>query len=368
MRTDSVNIAKEAQVACRGFIASEYGDDYVPAKPNFYKSKASAQEAHEAVRPTDVTLTPQSIAKFLDASQLRLYTLIWNRFVASQMAPALQQRTTLEVGAKGSDSKDYIFRTVATVTTFPGFTKVMKVAKKEGDDNENAPAALAKLKPGDSSFLRELLAEQKFTEPPARFSEATLIKQLEANGIGRPSTYATIVNTIQNRNYVIKDKGRLVPNELGFRVNDFLVASLPNLFQVSFTASMEEQLDEIEAGSINWTEMLQSFYDQFADWLHKAKYLNAPETQKINSLTKLFVNITKWEEPVKVGRRTYDDQKFITSIQEKLEKDGNITEKQWGALLRLVNKYADQIPTLETVAKEGGNKDDIMKSLSEIFK
>ena len=322
MRTDSVAIAVEAQNAARSFIAANYGQEYVPPKHNVYKSKASAQGAHEAIRPTDVTLTPEKVKEFLDDRMLKLYTLIWRRFTASQMAPAEQQRTTVDVATKGSDSKTYDFRTTATITTFPGFLRAYNI-KEEGaeeEDEETRYADILKaLKKGDACRLLDALSEQKFTEPPPRFSEATLIKELELNGIGRPSTYATIVNTIQERLYVLKEKGKLIPTDLGFQINDYLVLSLPELFQVGFTAEMENKLDEIEEGKIQWTAMMHAFYDKFEKWLNAAKSVGAPEASKASALMTLLEEISQWDAPEKGASRTYDDRKFYTSLKKSFD-------------------------------------------------
>ena len=364
MRTDSVNVAQEAIAACRDYVSSTHGPDFVPEKPRFYKSKSNAQEAHEAIRPTDVTLSPDVVRPYLDEQQLRLYTLIWKRFVASQMESAKQMRTTIEVIAKGTDGKDYTFRTTVTVTVFQGYLKVYKLGDVEDDKFVNP--VLAELKQGDDCFLKDAHNEQKFTEPPARFSEASLIKELEANGIGRPSTYASIVGTIQTREYVAKDNGRLIPSELGFRVNDFLVATLPDLFQVTFTADMEGQLDEVEAGDVSWTDMMHKFYGSFAEWVDVAKSIGAPEVEKATSLIDLITTIAKWEEPVKRGRRTYDDNKFFTSVKEKFDKDSKITEKQWHTLLRLAVTYGDQLTSLDAIAAEFEYTDDLEKMKLEV--
>ncbi len=360
MRTDSVNIAREAQDACRGFIAAELGRDYIPEKPNFYKSKASAQEAHEAIRPTDVNLTPERVKPFLDDAQFKLYSLVWRRFVASQMAPAQQAQTTAEIETTGTDGHCYRFRTTATVTTFQGFLKVYRVTEK--DEDLVTPEILKNLKEGDECFLRDAMNEQKFTEPPPRFSEASLIRELESNGIGRPSTYATIVNTIQNRRYVLKDSGRLHPSELGFKVNDYLVKTLPDLFQVGFTAGMETRLDEIEEGKLTYTGMLNDFYKDFVTWVDSAKKVGAPSENKAESLIKLLDKVEEWAEPEKRGRRTYDDHKFFNSVQEKFFKDNTVTAKQWQALLQLAVTYKNQIPELEAVASREGFLEELQEA------
>ena len=342
MRTDSVNLAAEAINNCRDYIKNNIGDDYLPAKPNYYKSKSNAQEAHEAIRPTNVEMTPQEAAKYLDDRQLKLYTLIWNRFVACQMAPAKLAQTSVEVDTTGDDSNVYTFRITATVTVFSGFSKIYKSDDAE-DDVKELSEVLNSLSEGDNCELVKVNNEQKFTEPPARFSEASLIRELESNGIGRPSTYASIVNTIQNREYVNKEKGRLIPTELGFKVNDYLVLSLPDLFQIGFTANMEESLDKIEEGSLQWQQMLKDFYNPFVDWLEKAKDVGAPKPKFVENLIPVLKKITKFAEPQKVGRRTYDDNKFLTSIEEKFTADGKISEKQWETLLRLAATYYNQI-------------------------
>ena len=359
MRTDAVNIADEARNACREFIRFQYGDQYVPAKPNFFKSKSTAQAAHEAIRPTDVNRTPESLKEFLDPKQYKLYKLIWQRFVACQMAPAEQLRTT--VTTEGSARSLYEFRSTATVTTFPGFLRMYNiqeegVAQEEDGDN---PEVLGKLKKGYICTLVDLLAEQKFTEPPPRFSEATLIKELESNGIGRPSTYATIVNTIQERVYVNKEKGKLIPTELGFKVNDYLVRALPVLMETGFTADMETKLDQVEEGAVQWTSMMQEFYDQFSGWLDEAKQEGAPESSKAASLIEYLSGIQNWDAPEKRGNRTYDDKKFFSSIQKQQK---TVSGKQWDALMAFLVKYADQLGDIESFCAANGILDDLRKS------
>jgi len=364
MRTDSVAVAAEAQSACRTFVSKAYGPDYVPAKPNFFKSKDSAQGAHEAIRPTDVALTPDDAKAYLDPQQLKLYTLVWRRFVASQMAPAEQMKTAVDVDAQGSDSRAYSFRAVATVTTFPGFLRAYDIveegASSGSDDDEAKPSeVLGELKKGDASFLKDSKSEQKFTEPPPRFSEATLIKELEANGIGRPSTYASIVNTIQERKYVAKDKGKLIPSELGFKVNDYLVVTLPELFQVGFTADMETKLDKVEEGQVQWTGMLKEFYDKFSKWIGDAKEVGAPDKKKADALIALIGKVSSWDAPEKGARKTYDDKKFFKSIVDKYEKTPKISGRQWEALLGLAVKYSSQLPDLDAFAAKNSFSEDL---------
>ena len=341
MRTDSVTIAKEAQIAAKEFIVNEYGPEFAPEKFNYYKNKAAAQEAHEAIRPTDVRRTPEQLAPYLDPQQLKLYTLIWKRFVASQMVPAKQELITVDVNINGSDQKSYTFRSTATATTFPGFLKLAGDAAKQ-EKEECTPELLRKLNSGSIANINKFDKEQKFTEPPPRFTEATLIKQLEENGIGRPSTYATILRTIQERDYVKRELGKLIPTELGFTVNDFLVEKLPSLFDIGFTAQMEQKLDDVESGSLNWVQLMTDFYASFAKWVDDAKNSGAPPVEKANEILSLFDHI-QFAEPQKVGTRRFDDKKFVASVKEKFAKSSKLSEKQYQALVVLANRYADQI-------------------------
>ena len=341
MRTDSVTIAREAQVAAADFIRDTYGKEYLPEKFNFYKNKAAAQEAHEAIRPTDVRKTPQMLAQYLDPAQLKLYTLIWKRFVASQMAQAKQELISADVIVNGSDAHQYNFRASATVMTFPGFLSVYSdnpVQEKE----ECRPDVLKSLKQNDQVIITKFFREQKFTEPPPRFTEATLIKLLEENGVGRPSTYATILRTIQERRYVAKEQHKLLPTELGFEVNDFLTDKLPELFNVGFTAQMEQQLDDVESGSIAWVQMMTDFYSRFSPWLADAQNADAPPPEKAAELLNFFDNV-KFEPKQKIGSRTFDDERFVRSIREKFEKNSKISDKQYQALLGMFLKYREQI-------------------------
>lgn len=369
MRTDSVTVSVEAQKAAREFISSFYGPEYLPEKPPMYKSKASAQGAHEAIRPTDVTLTPNKVKEFLDERQYKLYTLVWRRFMASQTAPAEQMRTTVDVAAKAADSKTYTFRSVATVTTFPGFLKVYDIREEgseEEDEDTRDAEALKALRKADPCALKDLLTEQKFTEPPPRFSEATLIKELESNGVGRPSTYATIVNTIQERKYVLKEKGKLIPTDLGFRINDYLVERLPELFQVGFTAKMEDELDQVEEGKVQWTAMMHAFYDKFEKWLQEAKSVGAPDTAKVKALLRMLDDFEDWNPPEKGEKRTYDDKKFYTSICRNFNDGKALSAPQWEALLRLAVKYRDKLTGLQKCAKENGFEDEYRSSVEEV--
>jgi len=357
MRTDSVAVAAEAQQGCRSFIGSVYGSEYVPEKPNFFKSKSTAQGAHEAIRPTDVTLTPKDAAKHLDDRQLRLYTIIWKRFVASQMSPAKLQKTTVDIEDK---QNKYTFRSEAIVTLFPGFTVLKAVKDTAADDKPKTPEIFGKLVIGDGCLAVKITDEQKFTEPPPRFSEPSLIRELEANGIGRPSTYASIVKTIQSREYCNRiDKGHLLPTDLGFQVCDYLVDKLPHLFEINFTSNMENKLDEIEEGKLEWKQMLKDFYGNMSIWLNNAKYAGAPDNAKAQALMNLMESVSTWEEPVKSGRRTYDDAKFFQSIKEQFIKGSSLTEKQWNALLHMALKYKKQLPEFDNFVTENSCQKDV---------
>ena len=341
MRTDSVTIAREAQIAAADFIRETYGKEFLPAKFNVYKNKAASQEAHEAIRPTDVRKTPQMLAQYLDPAQLKLYTLIWKRFVASQMEQAKQELVSVDVIVNGVDSRKYNFRASATVVTFPGFLSVYSdnpVQEKE----ECRPDVLKALKKDTPVTITKFIKEQKFTEPPPRFTEATLIKLLEENGVGRPSTYATILRTIQERRYVAKEQHKLLPTELGFEVNDFLTEKLPELFDVGFTAQMEQQLDDVESGSLAWIQMMTDFYSRFSPWLANAQNADAPPPEKAAELLNFFADI-KFEPKQKIGSKTFDDERFVRSIREKFEKNSNISAKQYQALLGMFLKYREQI-------------------------
>ena len=361
MRTDAVDVAKEAQEAARHFIASTFGAEFVPEKPNIYRSRQTAQAAHEAIRPTDVRHTPESLERHLSAPQARLYRLIWNRFVASQMVPARMLEHTIDVGAEAAGlTHSYIFRASATLPVFPGYLKVYDLresefADKEKDSDEVATVAkLPDVEPGTGCLLKDLNRKQGFTEPPKRYSEATLVRELEQNGIGRPSTYASIVETIQDREYVTKDKGRLLPTPLGHEVNDYLVATLPDLFQVGFTAEMETQLDRIEEGNVDWTAMLEDFYARFQKWSGGAGTVSAPTNARTLAFLLCFPQDLPWKAPTRRGTRTYDDRKFFQSLYQQAEGRKPVSDKQWQAILALAARYADHIPDLLKTAVELG--------------
>ncbi len=269
MRTDSVRVSNDALAQVRDWIGNSYGADYLPEKPNFYKSKKEAQEAHEAIRPTDVARAPDEVRKYLDEDLFKLYQLIWQRFVASQMVPAVFDQTTIDISAG-----DYLFRATGSVMKFDGYLTVYQASQEDEEKDEDAGAegrALPGVAEGEMLRLENLRPEQHFTEPPPRYTEATLVKELEEKGIGRPSTYATIISTIVEREYVSKDQGRFAPTMLGEKVSDLLVKSFEDIFDVGFTARMEEELDEIEEGKLPWKQSVKEFYERFELDLDKAE-------------------------------------------------------------------------------------------------
>jgi DNA topoisomerase-1 len=267
MRTDSPRVAPEAVTAARDWIAKELGAQYLPATPNAYKGKKDAQDAHEAIRPTDASRTPESITRYLSDEQLKLYTLIWKRFMASQMVPAVYDVTTANIAARAEKAgKTYDFRVSGSVMRFDGFLKVYEITEDKKDEDDESANRLPNLDGVKALGLKELLPEEHATQPPPRYNESSLVKELEERGIGRPSTYASIINTIQDREYVVKhggSRGRFYPTEIGVVVCDLLVENFPYIFDTAYTAKLETELDDIEEGSEKWTDLLSAFYDHF---------------------------------------------------------------------------------------------------------
>lgn len=268
MRTDSTRVAPQALDAVRDHIRARFGAEYMPAKPRFYQKSQGAQDAHEAIRPTDVERTPQSLRPYLTDDEYKLYTLIWQRFVASQMEAAVFDRTDIRIQADRCQ-----FQAVGDVLRFPGFLVVYKEVVEEEETGENGvvEGRLPAVEKGDVLRLLDLDALQQFTQPPPRYTEATLIKALEEKGIGRPSTYAQIVNVIQDRNYVEKQEGKFRPSETGEIVIELLTASFPDLFSYDYTAGMEKDLDLIEQGQKGWLAEMKTFYAAFSQVLKKAE-------------------------------------------------------------------------------------------------
>jgi DNA topoisomerase I len=271
MRTDSPRVSPDAITSAREWIGKQLGQKYLPATPNLYKGKKDAQDAHEAIRPTDAARTPDSVARYLSDEQLKLYRLIWQRFVASQMMPAIFDVTTAKIAAVSSTTrKTYDFRVSGSVLRFDGFLKVYEVAEDKSDDDDESKNKLPSLDDVKALVLEKLDNEQHFTSPPPRFNEASLVKVLEERGIGRPSTYASIISTIQDREYVTKISNRFYPTEIGVVVCDLLVRNFPYIFDTQYTARLEEELDDIEEGKEKWTVLLNGFYDHFEDELKDA--------------------------------------------------------------------------------------------------
>lgn len=273
MRTDSPRVSPEAKESAREWITKTLGEKYLPATPNSFKGKKDAQDAHEAIRPTDASRTPESIAKYLSDEQLKLYRLIWQRFVASQMTPAIFDVTTAKIAAVSQKTgKTYDFRVSGSVVRFDGFLKVYEVAEEKSSDEEDESKNKLPILDGVKALaLEKLEDEQHFTSPPPRYNEASLVKVLEERGIGRPSTYASIINTIQDREYVTKISGRFYPTEIGVVVCDLLVKNFPYIFDPQYTAKLETELDDIEEGKERWTDLLKGFYGYFEEELKVAE-------------------------------------------------------------------------------------------------
>ena len=276
MRTDSVRVSNDALTEVRTLIERDFGKPFMPEQPNAYKTKAqNAQEAHEAIRPSSALRTPDELRPYLQDDEFKVYKLIWQRFVASQMSAAVFDQTTVDIDASAqSDANRYNFRVTGSVLKFEGFLKVYEEAKEARDEeDESLKHKLPPLEEGQKLKLESLHPEQHFTEPPPRFNEASLVKELEERGIGRPSTYAAIISTIVDRGYVQKTAGRggkFFPTEIGFVVTELLVENLKDIFDYKFTARMEEDLDEVEEGRIKWTDALREFYNKFEEDLEYA--------------------------------------------------------------------------------------------------
>ena len=263
MRTDSLRISEEARAAADKFIADRYGKSYLPEKPRYFKSKNGAQDAHEAIRPTSVALTPESVKDSLTSEQYKLYKLIWERFIASLMAVCVQNTVNVDITAG-----NYLFKASGYSVKFDGFTVLYEEGRDEVSEEGGNLPEMAK---GDVLKLRELTPNQHFTQPPARYTEPTLIKALDENGIGRPSTYAPIISNIMNRDYIEREKKALKPTNLGMVVSDLMVEYFNKIFDVKFTAGLEEQLDDVGAGKLAWTDTIKDFYKDFDKLYTKAE-------------------------------------------------------------------------------------------------
>jgi DNA topoisomerase-1 len=324
MRTDSVRVSNEALSEVREYIKSQYGDQYLPEAPNAYKEKKAAQAAHEAIRPTSALRHPDQIKQYLKEDEFKVYKLIWQRFVASQIMPAVFDQTTVDIDAK-SGADTFWFRVTGSVLKFDGFLKVYEESKEGKDEeDEELKHKLPALEPGQRLTLKALKPEQHFTEPPPRYNEASLVKELEERGIGRPSTYSAILSTIQERQYVQKLGGKFTPTEIGLVVTDLLVENFPDIFDILYTARLEEELDEIEEGKEKWTDALADFYKKFEKDLRYA--------------SKHMENIKRMEKPT----------------DEKCERCGSPLVIKWGkhGSFYACSSYDKEDPNSCTFTKE----------------
>ena len=359
MRTDSVNVSDQARAAARDFIVANCGAAYCPEKPNFFKSKADAQGAHEAIRPTDVALTPKTAS--LEAAELKLYDLIWRRFVASQMADARTTVRTISVKAvKPALAHDYLFTASATVIDFDGFLKVMKMSLKkkradgEDDDETDEVAYLPAVAAGDPLESVRWLSDEKQTKGPVHYSEASLIKALEENGVGRPSTYAATIETLKTREYAKTEKKKLVPMERGVLVCDWLVKKLDSLFNVGYTAKMESELDKVEEKGEPMNQMLSEFYAKFLTEIGGCAE-PPPDRAKFDLVFALLDQVREWKAAKKVGKRVYDDQAFYQSVKDQAVAGTRpLSARQLEFLVKMAVQYAAQIPKCEESLKEAG--------------
>lgn len=289
MRTDSVRVEPGAIEEARKYIRSEYGDAYIPEQPNIYKTKKNAQDAHEAIRPTSLEFTPQRVKSFLERDLFRLYCLIWNKFLSSQMTPAVYDQTAIDFVTNGKKGDVHQFRATGSVLKFPGFIAAFNQNQEQGEKGTDDEASeeekilnLPILQVGDPVICKSLEPSQHFTQPPPRYTDASLIRELEEKGIGRPSTYASILSNIQDREYVEKREGKYFPSELGTVVTDLLTESFPEVLNVEFTAGMEDQLDEIEEGKTDWKKTLGEFWKPFEKTLERAKiHMKNVKTQEV---------------------------------------------------------------------------------------
>jgi DNA topoisomerase I len=324
MRTDSTRVAPEAIQEVREYVGKEYGAAYLPETPNTYKEKKEAQAAHEAIRPTSAMRHPDQVKQYLKEDEFKVYKLIWQRFVASQIMPAVFDQTTVDIDAK-SKSETFWFRVTGSVLKFDGFLRVYEESKEGKDEeDEELKHKLPALEAGQKLTLKELKPEQHFTEPPPRYNEASLVKELEERGIGRPSTYSAILSTIQERQYVQKLGGKFTPTEIGLVVTDLLVENFRDIFDIAYTAGLEEKLDDIEEGKEKWTDTLAEFYKKF--------------TKDLKYAEKHMENIKRMEKPT----------------DEKCEKCGAPLVIKWGrhGSFYACSTYDKEDPNTCTFTKE----------------
>ncbi len=366
MRTDSVNVSEQARAAAKAFVEKWCGPEFYPEKPNFFATKAKAgveaQEAHEAIRPTDVELSPKRAAEGakLDGPALKLYDLVWRRFVASQMADAKTTVRTISMAAeKPGLAHGYLFTASATTVDFEGFLKIMKLSlkkkTKDGEDDEDTDevAYLPEVAKGDVLEALRWLCDEKKTKGPTHYSEASLIKALEENGVGRPSTYAQTIETLKMREYAKTEKKKLVPLERGILVCDWLVKNMNDLFSVGFTAKMEGELDKVESDGEPMDQMLSEFYATFLKSLPKP--VPPPDRSKFELVLSLLSEVKEWKPAKKVGNREYNDEKFYKSCQEQFDAATRpMSARQLEFLVRMAMLYETQIRDCAERLRNGG--------------
>lgn len=358
MRTDSVRIADVALIQVRKFIDENYGPEYLPAKPHVYKSKKSAQEAHEAIRPTSVDRRPQELEKHLSPDQYKLYELIWKRTMASQMKPALYMTSTIEITAG-----KYLFSLSGSILIFDGFLKIYR------EDGKETLKLVPDVEKGEKLEMLKLIPSQHFTRPPARYSESSLVKDLEEKGIGRPSTYAPIVHTLIMRNYIRREKGYLACTELGMKVTDILVEYFPNIINITFTATMEEDLDKVEEGKLKWKQVLKDFYVPFEKKLAYAQKNLKKEVIETDQKCELCGRgmVIKWSRTGKFlscsGFPECRNAKSISSGVKCPNKDceGELIQRRSRRGMRFYgcSKYPECTFLSKTLPKEDGTVDEV---------
>lgn len=364
MRSDSVNVSDQARAAAKSFIETTYGPKFYPETPNFFKAKVQkgvqAQEAHEAIRPTHVENVPQKMN--LEAAELKLYDLIWRRFLASQMADAKTTVRTISILAEAPHLKhEYVFTASATTIDFEGFLKVMKLTLKkkkageeEDDDDSDEVAYLPKVDIGEHLEAMRWLSDEKKTKGPAHYSEASLIKALEENGVGRPSTYAQTIETLKAREYAKTEKKKLVPLERGLLVSDWLTKKMDSLFNVGYTAEMEAELDKVEEEGEPMNQMLSEFYLKFMKDLGGTAE-PPPDREKFDIVFALLSEVKTWKPAKKIGKRVYDDKAFVDSVKEQASiGEKPLSARQLEFLVRMAIAYSDQIEGLDEKLKEAG--------------
>ena len=356
MRTDSVAVSKQAQSEAKEYIISSFGEQFYPDTPNVFQQKAKAgvqaQEAHEAIRPTKVTLTPDK--SDLEAQELKLYDLIWRRFVASQMADARTLVRTICINAeKPGMAHKYEFTASATIIEFEGFLRVMKLSLKkkkadnEEDEDSDEVAYLPNVAKSDTLEFVRWLSDEKQTKGPSHYSEASLIKALEENGVGRPSTYAATIETLKLREYATNEKKKLVPLERGILVCDWLVKKMEDLFSVGYTAKMEAELDCIEEKGAAMNDMLSAFYSKLKKEIEESSD-PPPDRSKFDAIFAMLDQVKEWKSAKKVGNRLYDDKAFVESVKKQAEENEKpLTHRQLQSLMRVASWYHEQIPDFE---------------------